>query len=368
MTAPQDLPPPPPGTAAEAPGVPPAADAAATDTAEPAPPLWRQGAVALLVIAVIAALLSSPWRSGFAFFYMGVVPGIIALRLSWRIAAGAAVATAAAVLIGVWVSGSTAAAVIWLALLALTIGYAARFGLATIASMVTVQAAIVAISGNVFTRAPAPYDTPHTFTAGLPVAAFTLAGGLVVALGIALFLRGWAREPSPKLERVDALWYGGVALVLVIAAVWLAMAEFSGTHAWWLVLTILVVLLPTHDETVHRVHDRVLGTIAGAVLVMAVAVLTEQNWVFYTLALLGAIGTIATASASYVLNSALLTVTVLSAASPAAHSALLLHGERVLLTVAGALIAYGAMIGAEHLRAFLAHRSDHVAPPPGTEG
>src|SRR5699024_253499 len=138
MTAPQD-----PATVADS------ADRV-TDAAEaaPAPPLWRQGAVALLAIAVIAALLSSPWSSGFAFFYLGVVPGIIALRLNWRIAAGSAVATAVAVLIGVWVSGSTAGAVIWLTLLALTIGYAARFGLATIASMITVQAAIVAISGN----------------------------------------------------------------------------------------------------------------------------------------------------------------------------------------------------------------------------
>ncbi|GEM_PF-6651157 len=355
MTAPQD-----PATVADS------ADRV-TDAAEaaPAPPLWRQGAVALLAIAVIAALLSSPWSSGFAFFYMGVVPGIIALRLNWRIAAGSAVATAVAVLIGVWVSGSTAGAVIWLTLLALTIGYAARFGLATIASMITVQAAIVAISGNVFALAPDPYDVPHTFLAGLPVAGFTLAGGLTVTIGIAAFLRGWERAPSPKLERSDALWYGGVALALVVAAVWLAMAKFAGTHAWWLVLTILVVLLPTHDETVHRVHDRVLGTIAGAVLVMAVAVVTEADWVFYTLALVGAIGTIATASASYVLNSALLTVTVLGAASPAAHSALLLHGERVLLTVAGALIAYAAMIGAERLRALLARRHPAISPPPG---
>ena len=58
-----------------------------------------------VVLASLIVLLVSPWRGGFGFAYMGVVPGIAAVIASTRVAFLSAVVTAGAVLVGVTVSG-----------------------------------------------------------------------------------------------------------------------------------------------------------------------------------------------------------------------------------------------------------------------
>lgn len=323
---------------------------AAEPTTPPKPPTIRMAGVAGVVIVAISLLLASPWRGGFSFAYMGIVPGIAAVLLSPRVAVYSAVATAGAVLVGVTVSGSIPLSVLWMALLAVGIVYASRLGLSSIACMVAAQAAIVIVYGKVFSHAPAPFDQPATFTGALPVAAFVLGGGLVVALAGWLFIRDFPGEPEDRLSVRDSWWFGATVIPLTILATWMCMQLFPGTHSWWLLLTFYVVLLPTTTAAMPRMKGRVIGTIAGAVIATLLTFVIDSPTVFYILAIVAAVGTILLADRSYSLYAAFLTATVLFGAFHAANNAALLNFERIVLTILGALAAYGVLRFNEWLR------------------
>lgn len=326
-------------------------------TGEPRPPSWRLAAAALITIAALVGLLVSSWHGGFAFAYMGVVTGMIAMFVSLRATLLSAAGTSVAVFVGVLVSGSVTLSVLWMAVLACVIAWSSRYGGAVIASLIAAQAAIVIVSGHVFALAPAPFDRPHTAAGALPVTGFVLGGALVVVIVTAIFLHGYGHPATPRLTTTDAWWLLATVLPLTVVGTWVCRFYFDGTHAWWLLLTVFVVLLPLPREATARMHDRVLGTVAGAVVVMLITLIGQQTTVFQVLTFVAAVGTIATTSRSYTLNSAFLTATVLFMATPAATNPLLLHSERMGLTVLGALVAYLLMLGNLRLRRNLESRA-----------
>lgn len=321
------------------------------------PPIQRMAAVLVVTLIVIIVLLSSPWKHGMMFTYFGIVPGLLAIRVSWRAALTSAVLTAFAVFVGVWVSGSVPLSVIWMTLVAVAVGVASRIGWAVIGSMIAAQSAIMVVSGHVYPDVSAPFDEPHTAAAGLVVGAFALGGGLVMTIAAAVFLAGYERPAEPRLDHDDARWYTATLVVLVFIGTWVCRAYFPGTHAWWFLLTVFVVMLPLPEEAAHRMHDRAIGTIIGAAALMAVTAVVGMNpAVFKVLAIVGIVGVIATASKSYTINAAFLTLTVLSMASPSAGSALTLQAERIGLTVLGVLLTWGLVVLLGEVRARLTAR------------
>lgn len=320
------------------------AEVAAPGEAATGPPAKRMAGVLVLVIVAIVILLSSPLKHGMMFAYFGIVPGIIAVRISWRAALTSAALTAVAVFIGVWVSGSVPLSVIWMIVVALAVGASSRIGWAVIGSMIAAQSAIMVISGHVYPDVAAPFNEPHTAAAALVVAAFTFGGGVLMTIAALVFLHGYETPAEPRLGDDDARWYTATLVVLVFLGTWIGRAYFPGTHAWWFLLTVFVVLLPLPDDAAHRMHDRAIGTIIGAAALMVVtAIAGTHHVVFRVLALVGVVGVIGTASKSYTINAAFLTVTVLSMASPGAGNALVLQGERIGLTVLGVLLTWGLM-------------------------
>ncbi|WP_148302272.1 FUSC family protein [Tomitella biformata] len=307
------------------------------------PPTIRMAGVALTVIVAIALLLTSSWRGGFSFAYMGIVPGITAVLASPRVAVLSAVATAVAVFVGVAVSGSTPLAVLWMAALAVAIVYSSRHGWTSIMCMVAAQAAIVIIYGKVFSHAPAPFNEPHTLAGALPVAGFVLGGGLVVALAGAIFLRPFPGELEESLNSRDSWWFGATVIPLTILGTFLCLHFFPGTHAWWLLLTFYVVLIPSVQEAIPRMRGRVLGTLAGATVAAILTFVVADNTVFYILTIMAASGTILLSDRTYWIYAAFLTATVLFGGFHAANNPLLLDIERIGLTILGALAAYAAL-------------------------
>ncbi len=342
---------------------PPAGNHADTTSADDTgPPVSRMAAVLAVVIVAIVALLASPWSGGMMFAYFGIVPGLLALRISWRATLLGAFATAAAVFVGVWVSGSVPLSVLWMTALAAGIGASARVGWASVGAMIGAQSAIVVVSGKVYAAAPAPFDTPHTAAGALPVAAFALGGGLVMTVATVVFLRGFERPAEPRLDVDDTRWYTATMIVLVLVGTWVCRGAFPGTHSWWFLLTVFVVLLPLPDEASHRMHDRAIGTAIGAVGLMALTALVGVDpTVHRVLAIVGVIGVIATTSRSAIANAAFLTVTVLAMASPGAGNALLLQGERIGLTLAGVLLTWATLMVLHRLR-------DHLERAPVGRG
>lgn len=316
----------------------------------PKPPTIRMAGLAGLVILGIGLLLASPWRGGFSFAYMGIVPGITAVLLSPRIAVYSAFATALAVFVGVAVGGSIPLSVLWMTLLAVGIVFASRVGWASIACMVAAQAAIVIVYGKVFAHAPEPFNQPASLAGALPVAAFALGGGLLVALAGWLFIRDFPGESEDRLSVRDSWWFGATVIPLTILATWMCLQLFPGTHSWWLLLTFYVVLLPTTRAARPRMQGRVIGTLVGAIIATALTFVIDSATVFYVLALIAAVGTLLLANRSYSLYAAFLTATVLFGGFHAADNAVLLNFERIVLTILGALAAYGALRFCEWLR------------------
>lgn len=318
------------------------------------PPTARMAGVLGVVVVAVVVLLSSPWKHGMMFTYFGIVPGILAVRLSWRAAGVSAVLTAGAVFVGVVVSGSLPLSIIWMMLLAVGVGLASRIGWAAIGSMIAAQSAIMVVSGHVYPDVAAPFDEPHTAAAGLVVAAFTFGGGALMTAAALVFLRGFEHPPEVRLGEQDANWYTAALVVLVGVGTWVCRGYFPGTHSWWFLLTVFVVLLPLPDEARHRMHDRALGTAIGAVALMAVtATVGMEPTVFRVLAVVGVVGVIATTAKSYTINAAFLTLTVLAMASPGAGSAIGLQAERIGLTLLGVLLTWGSMLVLSKVRAQL---------------
>lgn len=314
------------------------------------PPTIRMAGVALTVIIAIVLLILSPWKGGFSFAYMGIVPGITAVLASPRTAFLSAIATAVAVFVGVAVSGSIALSVLWMAILAVAIVFASRYGWTSIMCMVAAQAAIVIVYGKVFAHAPAPFNEPHTIAGALPVAAFVLGGGLVVALAGEIFLRPFPGQLEEGLDKPDSWWFGATVIPLTVVGTWLCVYFFPGTHSWWLLLTFFVVLLPSVQDATPRMLGRVLGTLIGASIAAILTFVITDSTIFYILTIFAATGTILMSDRSYAIYAAFLTATVLFGGFHAADNALLLDIERIGLTVLGALAAYGALRGNAWLR------------------
>ena len=319
------------------------------------------GFVAVVLVSLIV-LIASPWRGGFGFAYMGVVPGIAAVIASTRVAFLSAVTTAGAVLVGVTVSGSVPLSVLWMTVLAVGIVYASRYGASSVGCMITAQAAIVIVYGRVYAGAPEPFNQPHTFAGALPVAAFALGGGLVVALAGQIFLRQFPGRLGDELSVHDSWWYGASVIPLTILGTWVCRAFFPGTHSWWFLLTVYVVLLPVSVAAIDRMRGRVIGTVAGATFVAIITfVVAEAELsvnIIYGLALIAAVGTIVFAHGSYTLDAAFLTATVLLGGFGSANNPTLLHGERVGLTILGAAAAFGALRFNDWLRARVDQRPE----------
>jgi hypothetical protein len=129
----------------------------------------------------------------------------------------------------------------------------------------------------------------------------------------------------------------GAALAAGVAAYWaLGMEE----HGFWIPLTILFVLRPEEDETLHRLVLRAIGTAAGLVVATALAEWLRGDGVAIALAL-----TVATALAyglltvQYALFTAAITVYAVLLADSIGEAALRAAGQRALATAIGIAVA-----------------------------
>jgi uncharacterized membrane protein YgaE (UPF0421/DUF939 family) len=123
------------------------------------------------------------------------------------------------------------------------------------AGLMTLAPAIVVIFG------PAPLE----FT-WWEAFAYVLAGGIVGTLVIRLFK--FEAEPQPVPSGVA--WRHAIVLgVLSAAAMFWALAN-EIPHGYWVAITLVVALRPLPEQRAHILRDRLLGTLAGAVLAFVV--------------------------------------------------------------------------------------------------
>jgi hypothetical protein len=302
------------------------------------------GTLKFAIILLLAVMIPSQVAVAIGGTYAGMAFGIAAgftmavtPFATTAQALGSAVLAAALAAVSS-VAGDTAWAVAALMLLAaLLLGLTNQHS----AGLMTLAPAIVVIFGP----APLAFTWREAF-------AYVLAGGIVGTLVIRLFK--FEAEPQPVPPGVA--WRHAIVLgVLSAAAMYWALSN-DVSHGYWIAITLVVALRPLPEQRAHILRDRLLGTLAGALLAFAVIVTLPT----VAAALVAAVCLVLLATyslgGSYFMQTLFLTPMLLIFATLGDEDKGITYtSERVFFTIVG------VVLGA--LAALALDRWDRVAPP-----
>ncbi|RXR22400.1 hypothetical protein EQW78_14235 [Oerskovia turbata] len=231
----------------------------------------RTVVLVLLLVAPLVALMASPWRNDGTLVYLGMLPAGVGLLVGRGAALVAGPLTALCMAVGVSLSDRPLAGAVLMAVLGACVGFSAVRGWHGVGGFVGPQTAFALVGGPLVTL-PTGTVSPSTSLGALAAMAGWVAfGGLWTALVGGALTRGM-RLPGPRPVPERAATYFGLALaVLAGGGTYVAMGWADSPNAWWLLLTLFVVVQPYFAATLSRTAARVGGTLAGAVLAGAVA-------------------------------------------------------------------------------------------------
>ncbi|MBP1324978.1 hypothetical protein JOF28_000210 [Leucobacter exalbidus] len=295
---------------------------------------WICGAIACLLPLV--AIFLSPARADTALVYIGMLPAIVALTISPRVALATAASTGAAVFIGLLLSTNPWAAAAFMVLLGLGVAWSYQRGWQAAATYVASQGALAAVS--------APHAkilnevTVSPVVSAAVVAGFVLFGGLWVAIAGYFLLPDLPKHPKESPTSSELRVFAVILCLMLGVGTVLIMTYSSTSNGWWVLLTALVVLEPGHQHTMRRALERSGGTIVGGGLAALAVIFINNPQLISTLGLLAAIASAVTyIKAPYWVFSMTLTMALVFLVTPVGR---VLHGdlERVLFTVLAALL------------------------------
>lgn len=232
------------------------------------------GAVLLALIPVVA-MAFSPWDAATGLLVLGMLPTLTAASSGPAAMAAAAGASAITAFLAVLAAHSgpwtPVLGVLLVVALSLATGALAVQGLHPIGAATISLAAYVMVDPS-SAVAVLGDQLPFAAAAGL-VAAAILLGCAWVFIVVSVVLRD-VRLPTNR--DAATLPYGLLLAGLCGVFTLVCMLWFSGTNAWWAVLTVAVILQPTHGQTRTKLYGRILGTVLGGT-VAALAVLVLPN-------------------------------------------------------------------------------------------
>lgn len=233
------------------------------------------GAVLLALVPVVVVALS-PWSSATGLLVLGMLPTLTAVPTgprAMRVAAGGSVA-AALLAVPVTNAGGWTPWLGTLLVMLLCLGTSVL----SLHGVQAIGAAAIAFTAHVLVD-------PASMIGFLGDWAEPFGSALLIALGVALgcgwvFGVGWGLLRGVRLPATvqRATLPYGVLLALLCGAFTLdCVLRFPGTNAWWAVLTVAVILQPTHGETRRKLRGRIVGTVlGGTVAALAVMALPGQ--------------------------------------------------------------------------------------------
>ena len=174
-----------------------------------------------------------------------------------RVALPLALPGAAAGVVAVTVHGDALPAACLVAVVSLLIAPANMYQNGLLAGIPTITAILTTI----------PLDLDAAFTGGWML----LGSALVVAIVAPVRHEGEQEKVDPKVA-----WFHASAMALVVGPMVYALTVTGVPRAHWVAMTLTVVLRPYGRETQKVARQRVIGTFAGAMIALALAVVVPQ--------------------------------------------------------------------------------------------
>lgn len=307
-------------------------------------PRWRAVTAVVLVFAPLVAVAVSSWHAEAYLVFLALPPTLGGFLRSPRSAWLAAGLTTAGMAVGMVLSAHPVPGSLLVAVVCLAVAHGSRVGGTLMGTTATVPLVLALVAPPAITPWGIAAEDPMTAGRVLAAAGLVALGGVWTAAVVTVLLRG-LRLPAPHRETAQASrWYAAVLVPLMALTTFVSMRWFAHTHAWWVLLTILVVLHPRFEHIRSHATGRVLGTLAGGLAAaLLVSVVHEPRVLTVIGVLCGLAAAWANLARPYSQYSALLTLTIILLTG-GTSTALVTDAERVGLTLLGAALVLAVVL------------------------
>lgn len=234
-------------------------------------PVVRLSVLAALLLAPIVVLSATSWSANGSLWYLGMLPAVMGLFSSPRLALGATLLTPALMGLALLLQDLPVAGAVYMAAIGAAVGLSAHRGWHVMGSFAGPLAAYALIGAPHVATSSGTVPAGSTATAGFTLVGFVLAGGLWTTVIGSRITSVVQLKPPPVVPMHTARYFAAALGLLVGFSTYVAMQWLDSPNAWWVVLTLFVVVQPYYAAAGHRVVARVVGTLAGAVLAVVVA-------------------------------------------------------------------------------------------------
>lgn len=296
-----------------------------------------------LALAPIVALAVSPASAITGLMVLGMLPALAAAGSGPRAMVAAGGASVVVAFVAALITGSGPLLPILGTALVVALAYAtgalSPHGLHPIGASTIAFAAYVLVDPSRVLHAVGTQLSPPALGAVLAGLVLLMAGWACAV--VAVVLRGVRIPPTAG---PTTLPYGVVLAALCGVFMLVCLVWFRGTNSWWAVMTIAMILQPTHADTAAKINGRMAGTILGGTAAAVLAALLPGD---LATALLGLAATLLSVplllgGAAYWKYTTAATVSVILLTF---DSSTLLVGDvqRILITVGAAAVTAGAV-------------------------
>ena len=230
---------------------------------------------ALMLVPLVAVELLFDARA-VALCLPGVVMAAVAMIMlgQWRWALIGTGVLSVTTFISVLVVPHPIIAVLWLALVGVGIGVNARIGYRSIGIQVALWTAFPIFSPRQLdiTSKLQLLETPHPDARlALLSAVGVLIGGAAMTMLAAWLLPARPAPAARPADRRTAIVMSIATGVILGMATWVVLTYAHVPGAFWMVMTIILLVQNDSASTIRRTAERVVGTIAGAIVAAAIA-------------------------------------------------------------------------------------------------
>ncbi len=249
-------------------------------------PVARLSALAAVLLAPMLVLSATSWSANSSLWFLGMLTAVMGLFSGPRLALGAALLTPTWMGLALLLRDLPVAGAVYMTVIAAAVGLSALRGWHVMGSFAAPLAAFALIGAPQVALSSGTVPAESSPAAVLATLGFVAAGGLWTTW-IGRHLSAVLHLKPPAVVPLHAARYFALALALLVGvATYTSMQWLSSPDSWWIILTFFVVVQPYYAASSQRVVARVVGTLAGAVLAIAVSeVLGDQPVVITIVAL-----------------------------------------------------------------------------------